>query len=107
MAQRKPLEALGKLFLEREKVKESEIQKVQIRAILAFLLEIETAVNRLAKNISGSNSPVVDIVGKGKGWAKETHGPVVIKGSGKQTVVRVTGPGGWKIIGGETVSGSN
>ena len=100
----KPLEALGEIFLEREEVKESEVQKAQIKAILDFLLEIEAIVAKLSKNIKKSNDPIVDIVGKGDGWAKETHGPVSIKGSGKGTVVRVSGPGGWKIVGGETIS---
>ena len=100
----KPLEALGRIFLEREEVRDSEVQKVQIKAILDFLLEIEAAVSKLSRNIKKSNDPIVDIVGKGDGWAKETHGPVSIKGSGKGTVVRVSGPGGWKIVGRETIS---
>ena len=54
------------------------------------------------KNLAG---PVLDIHGNGDGWAKETHGPVVIKGDGTRTVVRVSGSGGWKIVGGETISG--
>ena len=97
----KPLESLGKLFLEREEVKEREIQKAQIGEILDFLLAIEDAVSKLTKD---SNNPVVEIIGKGDGWAKETHGPVVIKGSGERIVVRVRGPGGWKIVGRETIS---
>ncbi|MFC1790193.1 hypothetical protein ACFLZP_01765 [Patescibacteria group bacterium] len=100
----KPVEALGKLFLEREEVKGREVRKVQMKAILDFLLKIESAVNSLTEAVSGSTGPVVDIVGKGAGWTKETHGPVVIKGSGKRTVVRVSGPGGWKIVGGEKIS---
>lgn len=48
--------------------------------------------------------PVVDIIGTGNGWAKETYGPVVIRGNGQQTMVRISGPGGWKIVGPETIS---
>ncbi len=48
--------------------------------------------------------PVVDIIGNGTGWAKETYGPVVIKADGIHTMIRVTGPGGWKIVGPETIS---
>lgn len=100
----KPLEALGEIFIEREAVKDSEVQKAQIKAILDFLLEIEAAVSKLSENIKKSNEPVVDIIGKGDGWTKETHGQVTIKGTGKGTVVRVSGSGAWKIVGGETIS---
>ena len=55
-------------------------------------------------NATRSLGPVVDIIGTGEGWAKETYGPVIITGNGKQTMVRVTGPGAWKIVGGETIS---
>ncbi|KKU12801.1 MAG: hypothetical protein UX98_C0004G0009 [Parcubacteria group bacterium GW2011_GWA2_47_26] len=48
--------------------------------------------------------PVVDIIGTGNGWAKETYGPVVIRGNGRQTMARVSGPGAWKIVGEETIS---
>lgn len=100
----KPIEALGKLFLERKEIKEREIQKAQIKEILNFLLTIGDAVSKLTKVTKDSNNPVIDIIGKGDGWAKETHGPVVIKGSGKRIVVRVSGPGAWKIVGEETIS---
>lgn len=50
------------------------------------------------------SDPILDIHGTGNGWAKETHGPVRITGNGSRTVVRITGPRGWKITGPETIS---
>ena len=53
---------------------------------------------------SPSPGPVVDIIGTSNGWAKETYGPVVIRGNDRQTMVRISGLGGWKIVGSETIS---
>jgi hypothetical protein len=47
--------------------------------------------------------PVMEIVGDGEGWAKETNGSVVIHPVPGRTTVEVSGPGGWKITGPETI----
>ncbi len=98
---KKPLEALGKLFIERGEIKEAEEQKAKINVLLDYIMAIE---DKQEKGGGEVNPPVLDIIGTGKGWAKETQGSVVITGSGKRTVVKVTGPGGWKIIGPESIS---
>lgn len=66
--------------------------------------DINGGISYAWDQISSMLGPVVDILGTGNGWAKETHGPVVIKSNGRQTMVRVTGPDGWRIIGGEIIS---
>jgi hypothetical protein len=62
------------------------------------------------KKLDESNSeetddkPVVHIIGDGNGWAKESNGSVKITGNGLQTMVKISGAGGWKINGPEEIS---
>ncbi len=48
-------------------------------------------------------SPVLEIVGGGNGWTKETHGQVGIKAVSGRTTVKLTGAGAWKISGPEII----